>query len=381
MKSDIFSFGNIYECYLKCRKNKRNTVNALKFEIEAGENVAKLEAELKQKTYNPSRSLLFFVKKPKLREIFAADFRDRVVHHVLVSYLERKWEKVFIHDSYACRKNKGTHRGVVRLRSFIRRVTKNGAMRAYYLQLDIKGFFINIDKNILYDIVAKKTKNRDVLWLAGKIIFHDCTRGYVLRDRDNLAAVMSLGKSLFGRENKTGIPIGNLTSQFFANVYLNELDQFVKHALKCRYYVRYADDFVLMDRSREKLLGWMEDIKVFLEQKLKLELNPGRTKVRPVSDGIDFLGYIVRRDYALVRRRVVNNMDQKLRYAERRILGSMSPEIVENLRNSIQSYLGHYKWANSYKLRMKLARRPVIDEYFKVEGYKLVRKQGREDDV
>ena len=123
---DIFSFGNIYRCYLACRKNKRNTINALKFEINAEEDILKLERELKAKAYRPSRSILFAARRPKLREIFAADFRDRVVHHILVDYLERIWEKVFIYDSYACRKGKGTHEAVMRLQSFLRKVSKNG---------------------------------------------------------------------------------------------------------------------------------------------------------------------------------------------------------------------------------------------------------------
>jgi len=141
MANDIFSFGNIYRCYLACRRNKRNTINALRFEINAEENILKLEREFKNRTYRPSRSILFASRKPKLREIFAADFRDRVVHHVLVDYLERIYEPIFIHDSYACRKEKGTHTAAKRLQRFTRQVTKNGNIRAYYLQLDIKDFF------------------------------------------------------------------------------------------------------------------------------------------------------------------------------------------------------------------------------------------------
>ena len=371
-KKKIFSFGNIYRSYLKCRRNKRNTVNALRFEVNAGENILKLEEELKGKTYRPSRSLLFFVKKPKLREIFAADFRDRVVHHVLVGYLEPILEKIFIHDSYACRKDKGTHKAMERLRGFIRKVSKNGVHRAYYLQLDIKGFFTNIDKQILYGLIKKRTVNKDILWLAENVIFHDCTKDYILRDKDNLFGEIPRGKSLFGKENIRGVPIGNLTSQFFANVYLNELDQFVKHRLKCRYYMRYADDFVLLSNSREKLYAWIEEIKMFLEQELRLELNPRRTKLRPVSDGIDFLGYIVRREYVLVRRRVVNNMDRKLKYFERHGHTGLSRETIENLRNSVQSYLGHFKWANSYRLREKLSKRVILSDYFEINGYQLV---------
>ena len=211
----------------------------------------KLEKELKNKIYHPLRSILFFAKKPKLREIFAADFRDRVIHHVLVGYLEPIFEKIFIYDSYSCRKGKGSHRAVMKTQSFIRKVSKNGKIRAYYLQLDIKSFFMNINKEILFGLIKKRTKNKDVLWLSEKIIFYDCTKNYILKDRINLFNELVRDKSLFGKENKKGLPIGNLTSQFFANVYLNELDQFVKHNLKCRYYARYTDDFVLLDSSKE----------------------------------------------------------------------------------------------------------------------------------
>jgi len=378
-KKKIFSFGNIYRSYLKCRRNKRNTVNALRFEVNAGENILKLEEELKGKTYRPSRSLLFFVKKPKLREIFAADFRDRVVHHVLVGYLEPILEKIFIYDSYSCRKDKGTHKAVGRLRGFIRKASNNGQKLAYYLQLDIKSYFSNIDKKILFDLVRKRTGNKDVLWLAEKIIFHDCTKDYILRDKDKIFNAISRGNTLFGKDNKKGVPIGNLTSQFFANVYLDVLDQFVKHRLKCRYYVRYTDDFVLLNTSVEKLRFWQEKIKEFLESELKLELNARRTKLQQVSNGIDFLGYIVRKDYVLVRRRVVNNMDRKLKYFERHGHTGLSKETIEHLRASVQSYLGHFKWANSYRLREKISKRKIIADFFKINEYKLVPKDLRED--
>lgn len=371
---DIFSFGNIYRCYLNCRKNKRNTINALKFELNAEENIIRLEKELKTKTYHPSRSILFFAKKPKLREIFAADFRDRVVHHILVGYLEPIFEKIFIHDSYACRKAKGTHRAVMRLQGFMRKVSKNETIRGYYLQLDIKSFFINIDKEILFGLIRKRTNNQDVLWLAEEIIFHDCTRSYILKDNQELFKEMPEEKSLFGKENKKGLPIGNLTSQFFANVYLNELDQFVKHNLRCCYYIRYADDFVLLDSSKEKLVSWMKEIGEFLEDRLGLRLNPKRTKLQPLSNGIDFLGYILRRDYILVRRRVVNNMNTRLRYFENCRVKGLDYEALEGLRSSLQSYLGHFRWANSYRLRENLLKREIVGDYFRVEKNRLIRK-------
>lgn len=345
LKTSIFSFKNIYQCYLDCRRKKRNTYNALRFEINAEENIFKLEQELKDRTYCPSRSILFVAKKPKLREIFAADFRDRVVHHILVNELEKTWEPIFIHDSYACRLNKGTHKAVIRLQNFLRRITANGRIRAYYLQLDIKDFFTSIDKNILFTLIKTKIADSKVLWLTEKILFWDCTTSYVRRGNQEILSNIPANKSLFGKENRRGLPIGNLTSQFFANIYLNELDQFVKHTLKAHGYLRYVDDFVLLSRDREELLRWKGDIMRFLPNRLSLQLHPRRQKLQLVSNGIDFLGYITRSKYILVRRRVLNNLKARIRELR---------DKPEKLKNSIASYLGHFKWANSFRLQNKL---------------------------
>jgi RNA-directed DNA polymerase len=350
-ETDIFSFRNIYRAYLSCRKNKRNTINALKFEINAEENILSLEKELKSRSYHPSRSILFATQKPKLREIFAADFRDRVVHHLLIEQLEKLWEPIFIHDSYACRIGKGTHKAVLRLQTFLRRITKNGRTRAYFLQLDIKDFFTSIDKDLLFSMIKRRINNPDILWLARVVIFWDCTDSYVLRGRRSNIQHVPANKSLFGKENKRGVPIGNLTSQFFANIYLNELDQFVKHTLKCRHYVRYVDDFVLLSRDREELVRWRNAIDQFVRERLKITLHPVRRKLLPVSNGIDFLGYIVRPGYILVRRRVVNNLKVKIKAFKQ----SKSKD-WNKFRDTIASYLGHFKWANSFKLQDKLSK-------------------------
>ena len=384
MANDIFSFGNIYRCYLICRRNKRNTINALRFEINAEENILKLEREFKNRTYRPSRSILFASRKPKLREIFAADFRDRVVHHVLVDYLERTYEPIFIHDSYACRKNKGTHAAVMRLQSFLRKISKNGKTRAYYLQLDIKNFFTSIDKNILFCLMKKKISNKDILWLTEKIIFHDPTKLFILRDNEDIINKIPPNKSLFGKDNLRGLPIGNLTSQFFANVYMNELDQFVKHTLRARFYIRYVDDLVLLSDNLDTLIKWRQDIERFLAEKLLLRLHPKRRKLQPISNGIDFLGYIIRSDYILIRRRVINNLNSRLRHFERvnstNPINTMNPASAitpqrDNasyaLHACLQSYLGHFKWADTYRFIEKLSQNPIISRYFKIKGYRL----------
>ncbi|MEA2083533.1 MAG: reverse transcriptase domain-containing protein [Thermodesulfobacteriota bacterium] len=228
----LFSFANIHRQYLLCRKNKRNTINALRFEADQEKELFKLYSELNDRTYRPGRSVCFFAEKPKLREIFAADFRDRIVHHILVDYLERIWEPIFIHDSYACRKGKGIHKGVARLRKFIRKVSANGSRKAWYLQLDIKNYFMTMDKEIFFSLIRPKCPNEEMLWLCQLLIFHDCTNDPVMRGDARLARVIPPHKTLFHVPEGKGLPIGNLNSQFFANVYLNTLDQFVKHRLK-----------------------------------------------------------------------------------------------------------------------------------------------------
>ncbi len=311
-----FSFENIHRQYLHCRKNKRNTINALRFEVRQEKELLKLGRQLSDRTYRPGRSVCFFSEKPKLREIFAADFRDRIVHHILVDYLESIWEPIFIHDSYVCRRGKGIHKGVARLRKFIRQVTANGTRRAWYLQLDIKNYFMSIDKDILFALILNKCNNPNALWLSELLIYHDCTYRPIMRGSRKLARHIPPHKTLFKTPKNKGLPIGNLNSQFFANVYLNGLDQFVKHRLKCRHYLRYCDDFVLVSQDRDQLLKWREDIAQYLSRELKLELNQKRQHLQPVTNGIDFLGYVIRGDYLLVRRRVVNNLRTRLREFE-----------------------------------------------------------------
>ena len=337
----MFTYKQLYWCYLKCRKNKRNTINQLAFEINAEQNLLRLEEELNDRIYLPVRSICFVVDRPKLREIFAADFRDRVVHHVLVDYLEPIVEPKFIYDSYACRKNKGTHGAVKRLQAFTRSATENNSKRAYCLQLDVRSFFVTINKDILFDLVMKYTKDPDMIWLARVIIYNNCTENCKMTKGKNLIKHIPEHKTLFKQVKNKGLPIGNLTSQFFANMYLNELDQFVKHALRCRYYVRYSDDFLILHRDKNQLEKWKKEVGLFLKDKLDLALNTHKTTIQPVSNGIDYLGYIVRPFYTLVRRRVINNLKQKV------IRGTLS-------KQSYVSYLGHFKHANAYRLRQRI---------------------------
>lgn len=375
-EESLFSFANLYRQYLQCRRRKRGTINALKFELNAEENLFQLSEELRNKTYQARKAVCFIVEKPKLREIIAADFRDRVVHHVLIERLERVFEPIFIHDSYACRKGKGVHAAVNRLHSFIRNQAGNN-QPLYYLQLDIKNFFINIDKNILYGLLRHKLRHKDLLWLAREVIFYNPAQDYVIKGNPRLTAKLPAHKSLLHSDGKSGLPIGNLSSQFFANLYLNELDQYVKHTLKCKHYLRYCDDFILLDTNPQRLAEFKSSIERFLEEKLHLTLNEKYGAILPVSNGINFLGYIIRRDYLLVRKRVIVNLKAKLGqfYVQLVTLNSATQicyrydySLLNQLRAVIASYLGHMNHADSFHLKQSIfEQQQWLAHYFRID--------------
>ncbi len=381
----LFSMDGVYEAYRRCRRRKRNTLNALRFERNLEENLLSLHEALSSGTYRPGTSMAFLVEEPKKREIFAADFRDRVVHHLLVGRLEPFWERRFIHDSYACRKGKGTHSGVERVQTFSRRVTANNTRRAWYLQLDVRGFFISLNRETLFERLSAHERDPAVLWLMRVLVFHKPVRNCRLRDAkpwdfDQLPP----HKTLFKAAPGCGLPIGNLTSQFFANVYLDALDQCVKHVLKVRHYVRYCDDMVLLFPDRCELAHWEGRVAAFLKDRLHLTLN-SRRKLRPVSDGIDFLGYVIRPDYLLVRHRVTGALRKRLIRAEETLLQwgmgqygdghqifPWPQRMLEQVSQWLNSYLGHIGKASCHNLVTDLWQRfRWLGEYFILKGNKV----------
>ena len=356
----LFTFANLHKAYVDCRHNKGATLNHLRFRERLEGNLLRLEEQLQTRTYKPGQSIAFVVTNPKVREIFAAGFDDRVVHHLLYNYLAPIFEKIFIHDSWACRKGKGTHHAVRRLQGFLwqqRRLARGQPV--YYLKMDVMSFFTSIDQQILYDLVCKKVKRHEVRWLSKVIIFHDCARDIPpkIQSRPELFSQLPRHKSLFFTVPGVGLPIGNLTSQFFANVYLNELDQFVKHRLKVKWYLRYVDDLVLLGDSVAGLRTQMAAIEAFAWERLRLRMHPNKQFIRPSGDGVEFLGYVVRADYVLMRRRVVgtwrHKLDQQrlLRSRERRcgVTCDQSPSLAR-ARLLCASYGAHAKWGNCRSL-------------------------------
>ena len=361
---DPYSFRALWWHYRQCRRNKRNTFNALAFEVNAEANLLALQQELRAHTYRPGCSICFITDGPKPREVFAADFRDRVVHHLLVSHQERLFERSFIHDSYACRKGKGTLAASDRLMTFLRRVTANGQRPAWALKLDVANFFPSIHKETLFTIIGRQIRHPELLWLTRTLLFHDPTTDYRFQSKRD--GVLPPGdprypvppqKSLSGKRNERGLAIGNLTSQFWGNVYLNELDQFVKRTLKCRYYVRYVDDMILLAEEPETLIGWREAIVEFLRERLKLELRPEMTEPLAVGNGIDFVGWKTWWNRRLPRRRTLGNLRERVeqfeRAAVRPVWSGVARSIdlrrsdeagsVDRLRSVLASYSGHLR--------------------------------------
>ena len=352
----MFSFKNIHKAYKECIKHKRNTLNALKFEANLIENLWNLRDELENKTYRIGKSICFLTSSPKLREVFAADFRDRIVHHLLVREMESFYERKFIYDVYNNRKHKGIHKALKRAKKFAKR-ERDG----YYLQLDIKGFFYNLDKNILFKQIfsdisrSNLSHKKQVLWLCNKIIYHDPTKDYEFKGNIDNLRKLPAHKTLFKIPKHKGLPIGNLTSQFFANVYMNNFDHFVKRDLKVKSYIRYVDDFVLFDNSKDNLLFLKNKIEDYLKNNLSLKLRDD-FKIKKMQNGLDFLGYIIRADYTLVRRRVVNNFKfkkAKFLHGYENLKAKTDLEKIKKFLSIQASFLGHIKHANSFNLLKK----------------------------
>ena len=364
------SFTTIYACYRACRRRKRRTVNALLFEVDLEQHIVQLSHDLLAGTYTPRPALAFMLYKPKQREIFAADFRDRIVHHVLVAELEPVWEKRFIYDSYACRKAKGNLAAAKRLQVFTRQATANNIKPAYYLQLDIASYFTAINRDILYARLCTTTKHPLLQELMHKIIYQNITQDCRIKG-SRRADFMALParKTLFKAPPHKGLPIGNLTSQFFGNVYLDALDQFIKHELKARWYVRYCDDFVLLSHSKQQLAGWLQSIAMFLNTELELTLRSDH-KLALISSGIDFLGYIIRPTHLIVRRRVAHSLDTLLFTHQQSLVQAgyrhdtagnwalpYDTQLVAKLVASLNAYHGHLLHAASHRLQSRLWQR------------------------
>jgi RNA-directed DNA polymerase len=307
-RHDGFLFEDLVAAEIDCRRTKRNTAAALAWEIERERNLIRLYDEFAGGTYHPGRSICFAITHPKLREVWAADYRDRIVHHLLYNHIGPRFERAFIADSCACIPGRGTLYAARRLEAKVRSITHNWAKPAFYLKLDLANFFVSIDKRILRDLLAARIAEPWWLQLAEEILFHDPRIDVDVRGARHTLAQIPAHKSLFNQPAHLGLPIGNLSSQFFANVYLDALDQHVKHRLRCTHYIRYVDDFILLHESPRQLNAWHDAIAAFLPQRLGVRLNPSKTILQPVARGIDFVGQVIKPWRRTLRRRTFNDL-------------------------------------------------------------------------
>ncbi len=321
---------NLRLAYRNARKGKSWLYAAKKFERNAEENLLTIQRSLAEKTFHTSSYKTKIITEPKIREIYILPFvPDRIVQHALMNIIEPIWERLFIFDSYACRKDKGIHAGSRRTMEFVR---KNN----YVLKCDISKFYPSIDHDVLFDIVQRKIKCKDTLWLMKDII-----------------------NSV---PNGKNVPIGNYTSQWFGNLYLNELDQILKHQYKVKHYLRYCDDFCLFHNDKKFLNEMKFVIQEFADIKLKLRLS--KCELFPVSEGVDFLGYRHFRNYILLRKSTAKRLGKRLQILSN--LYNAGRITIDHIRASIASSQGWLKWANTKNLKLAFQIDALTERYAKV---------------
>ena len=348
---------SVFHAWRQASRRKRPSRNKQNFEARWIDSLPALQREISSGTWQPSPTVCFVARRPKAREIHAPHFRDRVLHHWLVPHLERIYEPIFIHDSFANRKGKGTHAAVRRVQGFVRQV-HSGQGGGWYLQLDVWNFFNSIPRERLWQIIKRVLLRRGALDVVVRLT-HALLRRSPLKvgvhNRSTAAerALVPAHKRLANAPAGRGIPIGNLSSQFLANVLLNELDQYVKHTLKAQRYVRYVDDLVIIHHDRTQLAAWHRAIEGFLRDHLGLRLKD-QGKLLPLTTGIDFLGYIIHPTHTRVRRRVISHARESLEAWQRQHVRagiiSALPAELQRIQNVWTSYKGHFQHADSWRL-------------------------------
>jgi retron-type reverse transcriptase len=314
---DIISVDNLLSAWQEFIVGKKSKPDVLDFAARLSDNIIELHHDLATKTYQHGDYYRFCVNDPKHREISKASVRDRLVHHAIYRQLYPAFDKVFLADSFSCRLGKGTHRALDRFSLFGRQVGKNNSRACWILKGDIRKFFASIDHDILLVILQSAIVDQNIVWLLRNII-----------------------ESFYDKTTNNGLPLGNLTSQLFANVYLNEFDQFVKRQLKVKFYIRYADDFAIFSNDKNYLIDIVPLLADFLTQKLRLTLHPQKLFIKTLSAGVDFLGWTHFPTHRILRRTTKKRVFRKI---------SLNPS-----KATVNSYLGLLKHGNGYKIKQKI---------------------------
>jgi len=348
--AQVYDWENLLLAWRKAAKGKRGLAPAAAFEMNVAQNLLAIQEELAEKRYQPGGYVSFHIHEPKRRLISAAPFRDRVVHHALCNVIEPIFERRFIHDSYANRRGKGTHAALDRCQAFARSYP-------YVLQCDVQQFFPAIDHSLLLDNIQRVIVDPDLLWLCAGIL--ESGRGVLSNEYE---MIYFPGDDLFAINRPRGLPIGNLTSQFWANVYLNQLDHFVKRTLGCPAYLRYVDDFLLFAQDKATLWQWRAAIIEFLAG-LRLTLHEPRCHPQPVGEGIPFLGFVVFPQHRLLKRR--KGIEYRRRFRQRLLAYRQGRLSLDQLTASVQGWVNHVRYADTYRLRVNLFRAHPIRRVYK----------------
>jgi len=356
IKPEEFSYEALLNAYYECRRHKRSTAQAIDFEFNLERNLQSLYEEILSGNYEISRSICFVVTDPKLREVWAGNFRDRIVHHLIYNAIYERFSKSFILDTYSCIPKRGTLFGANRVNSFAQRLTRNYSEDAYFLKADIGNYFNSINKDILFEQIKRRVFEPWLIELIEKVIYHDPKTNVFKKSSKKLFEALPSYKSLYNAAINKGLPIGNLTSQFFSNIYLNDLDQFVKHVLKCKFYGRYVDDIILLHKDAGYLNWAYGEINKFLRDKLDLWLNHKKKNMNKISKGFDFIGYYIAPGHRHLRRRTVKKSFKAVEKWEQNKNRFEKEELIK-FRNTINSYLGMYKHVNGYNIKKELSQK------------------------
>jgi len=373
---------DLFKAYFDARRNKRNTVNQLRFELDYESHIITLCNDILARNYIIEPSICFVVDKPVKREIFAANFRDRVVHHLIYNYINPYFESIFIDDSYSCRKDKGTLYGVKKVAEFIKECSNNYTTDCYVLKLDIEGYFMNINRVLLLDLIRKHLNDfytsvedipfdKELLDYLIHCVLNDdptinCTIKGCRSDWNGLPA----SKSLFSRELNFGLPIGNLTSQLFSNVYLHGFDSYIKSELEVQYYGRYVDDFVIVHRDLAYLKKIQITLSNYLMKHLGLRIHPKKIFLQHYTKGVNFLGATIKPHRIYISNRTKRNFKNTVLQWEKQLSGKHAPNSKHlfNLMAGINSYLGIMKHYRTYNIRKKILLSSNIPSIFQY-GY------------
>lgn len=357
--------------YLQARKNKRNTHNQLAFELNQETNLHQLTKAITERKYAPKPCIAFIINKPVMREIFAADFTDRVIHHFIYRCIYPIIDRKLIHDTYSCRVGKGTLFGIDRAKGFMRSCSQDFTKDTYFLKLDIEAYFMNMHHDILFEqVIAMLPQNKKsflgisretLIYLIRQTIFNNVAENCRIKGSKSDWDGLPPSKSLFNYPSNTGLPIGNLTSQVFGNVYMNDFDHFVKKEMKVKYYGRYVDDMLFVHNDKSFLEDIISQLSHFLLSHFQLKIHPNKIVLKSVIEGIPFLGQIIKPHCTYIGNRTKNNFYQAIQEINKvmAVVPQFTWQQLCDIRATLNSYLGCMHHTNSFKLRKSMLDRLI----------------------